>query len=123
MPEQREDRPLCRLHSLLRIHRCGGVHHEDDQVAGLALADLLTEILALELQLIRRIGGGLPPAQLMRRRRPHGRIEGDVGDLLGLRAAHVAPAFRLAFRRGPLARGAAGLPLAGQIQLLDREGA
>src|SRR5439155_21083856 len=89
---------------------------------GLALADLLAEILTLELQLIRRIGCGLPPAQLMGGRRPDGGIESDVRDLLRLRAAHVATAFCLAFRGGPLTRGATGVALAWQVELLDRKG-
>ena len=123
MPEEREDGSFGGQHSLLRIHRCRGVHHEDDQIAGLALADLLAQILALELQLIRGVGCGLPPAQLMRGRRPDGGIKGDVGDLLRLRTAHVATAFGLAFRGGTLACRAPGLALAWQVELLDREGA
>src|SRR2546430_337525 len=122
MPEQGQDRALGGEHALLRVHRGGGVDHEDDQVASLALANFLAQILALQLELVDGIGRGQPAAELMRRSRSDGRIERDIGDLLRLRTAHVAPTLRLALRRGPLARRASRLPLAWQVQLLDSEG-
>src|SRR5207249_6491578 len=87
-----------------------------------ALANFLAQVLALQLELVDGIGRGLAAAELMRRRCSDGRVEGDIGDLFRLRATHISPAFRLALRRRPLTRRASRLPLAGQVQLLDREG-
>src|SRR5207302_6486282 len=52
MPEQGEDGALGGEHPLLRVHRGGGVDDEDDEVASLALANFLTQVLAFQLELV-----------------------------------------------------------------------
>src|SRR5712691_5940369 len=90
MPEQRKDGALGGEHPLLRVHRGGGVDHEDDQVSGLPLANFLAKILAFQLELVGGIWRSLPPAELVRRSGPDGRIESDIGDLFRLPAARRA---------------------------------
>src|SRR5438477_671429 len=82
MPEQGQDRALGGEHALLRVHRGGGVDHEDDQVAGLALANSLAQALALQLELADGIALGLAAAELMRRRGARGCLDGARGDLI-----------------------------------------
>ena len=105
--QQRQHRALGRLHALLGVHRGAGVDDEDDQRAGAAAAHLLAEVLALEVQhrCVDDAGGGrlVATAQLVRGRGAHRGVERDVGGVLGLHRAHVAPATVGAARLAALA--------------------
>ena len=114
--EQGQDGAPGRVHPLLGVHACRGIHGKDDQIANPTLAHLLAQVLRLQLQLGGVTLGPDSPLDLVGRRRPQGGVQGQIGGMLHLPSAHVAPP---AIPRAGLAPAAATPPAQALARKLD----
>jgi len=99
----------------LASHGAATVHHEEEQISHLPLADLAVKVRGLDLE-----GRALPIAVLLGEGGgPDGRVEGDIpAERAGVLGSNIAPTTLLRPSRAALARQISSLPfLTGSHQM------